>query len=190
MKNNHEPVETNRRGFLKRISAVMAVLLGGGTLFLRAVRGAQPERTVWQIDPLKCNQCGRCADNCVQAQSAVRCVHQYELCGYCKLCFGYFRQGAPSLTEDAENQNCPTGALTRKLVEEPYYEYTINEELCIGCGKCIKGCTAFGNGSLFLQVRQEYCLKCNQCSIALHCPADAFRRIPEKSPYIIKRCHE
>ena len=178
--------ETTRRGFLGRIIAVAVTLTAGGALFLRSAFGAQGKRTVWQIDPQKCNQCGRCADNCVQAQSAVRCVHQYELCGYCKLCFGYFRQGAPNLTEDAENQTCPTGAITRKLVEEPYFEYNINERLCIGFGKCIKGCTSFGNGSLFLQVRQEYCLNCNQCSIALNCPTGAYRRVPEKAPYILK----
>ena len=38
--------------------------------------------------------------------------------------------------EAAENQACPTGAITRRFVETPYYEYTIDEELCNGCGKC------------------------------------------------------
>lgn len=192
MSNQEKPRETNRRSFLGNISVVALSLLTGGALFWRSfkvnsINGVEQQRTVWQIDPQKCNHCGRCAMNCVRNQSAVKCVHQYELCGYCKLCFGYFRQGAVALTEDAENQICPTGAIKRTFVEEPYYEYTIDEQLCIGCGKCVKGCTSFGNGSLFLQVRQNDCLNCNQCSIALNCPAGAFKRIPANSPYILKR---
>ena len=43
----------------------------------------------------------------------------------------------------------PDRAIRRTFVEEPYFEYTIDERLCIGCGKCVKGCNTFGNGSLF-----------------------------------------
>jgi electron transport complex protein RnfB len=50
----------------------------------------------------------------------------------------------------------------------------------------VKGCQAFGNGSLYLQVRHDRCLNCNECSIAARCPADAFVRIPAGKPYIIK----
>ena len=38
----------------------------------------------------------------------------------------------------AESQLCPTGAIQRKFIEDPYFQYTIDEELCIGCGKCVK----------------------------------------------------
>ncbi|HQC51652.1 MAG TPA: 4Fe-4S binding protein, partial [Lentisphaeria bacterium] len=69
---------------------------------------------------------------------------------------------------------------------DPYFEYKINEELCIGCGKCVKGCASFGNGSLFLQVRHNLCLNCNQCQIALVCPAHAFVKVPADKPYIFK----
>jgi len=51
----------------------------------------------------------------------------------------------------------PDGAIKRAYVEDPYFEYTIDERLCIGCGKCVKGCNAFGNGSLQLQVRHDRC---------------------------------
>jgi electron transport complex protein RnfB len=141
---------------------------------------------VWQLDPEKCIQCGRCATACVLKPSAVKCVHAFELCGYCKLCFGYFQPGAKTLTADAENQLCPAGALRRRFVEDPYYEYTVDERVCIGCGKCVKGCSAFGNGSLFLQVRHSVCLNCNECSIARVCPADAYRRVPADQPYLLK----
>lgn len=142
---------------------------------------------VWQIDPTKCVQCGQCATHCVLNPSAVKCVHLFSLCGYCKLCFGYFRPGTKTLTSGAENQLCPTGAIGRSFIEDPYYEYIINETLCIGCAKCVKGCNAFGNGSLCLQVRHDICVNCNECAIARACPAGAFYKIPAAKPSLLKR---
>jgi electron transport complex protein RnfB len=89
------------------------------------------------------------------------------------------------LTTAAENQLCPTNAIKRRFIEDPFFEYTIDEPLCIGCGKCVKGCGAFGNGSLQLQVRHDRCVNCNQCSIASKCPADAFSRVPATKPYLV-----
>jgi electron transport complex protein RnfB len=108
------------------------------------------------------------------------------MCGYCKLCFGFFLPGAASLTSAAENQVCPTAAIKRQFIENPYFEYTIDEPLCIGCGRCVKGCGAFGNGSLVLQVRHDRCLNCNECAIARNCPADAFSRVPAEEPYLFQ----
>jgi len=141
-----------------------------------------PRRTVWQLDPEKCTQCGKCATNCVLEHSAVLCFHKNVRCGYCKLCFGYFEPGA-ALTSAAENQLCPTGAIRRNFVEDPYYEYEIEQDLCVGCGKCVRGCNMFGNGSLYLQVSHDICLNCNECSIAKACPADAFNRVPPSAAY-------
>jgi electron transport complex protein RnfB len=141
---------------------------------------------VWQIDPYKCVACGNCATYCVLEESAVKCVHAHEICGYCKICFGFFEPEPFAITEGAENQLCPTGALLRKYVEDPYYEYTIDESLCNGCGKCVKGCNAFGNGSLSLQVRHDRCVNCNECAIAAACPSGAFQRVPADHPYILK----
>lgn len=141
---------------------------------------------VWQLDPAKCVQCGRCATHCVLNPSAVKCVHGFALCGYCRLCFGYFQPGTKTLTADAENQLCPTGAIARTFIEDPYFEYTLDEELCIGCGKCVKGCAAFGNGSLFLQVRHDRCVNCNECAIAVACPTQAFKRVPVERPYMLR----
>lgn len=151
-----------------------------------AAARAVPRRMVWQLDPAKCIQCGRCATNCVLSPSAVKCVHRFEMCGYCKLCFGFFQPGTPVLTSAAENQMCPTGAIKRKFIESPYYEYTIDESLCVGCGRCVKACGAFGNGSLVLQVRHDLCVNCNECSIARHCPAGAYTRVPAEQPYLSK----
>lgn len=142
--------------------------------------------TVWQIDPAKCLRCGLCATECVLQQSAVKCVHAYAMCGYCQLCTGYFVPDPNDLNTAAENQLCPTAAIKRAFVEDPYYEYTIDESLCIGCAKCVEGCTRFGNGSLHLQVRHDRCVNCNECSIARVCPGDAFVRLPADEPYLLK----
>ena len=113
-------------------------------------------------------------------------MHSFQMCGYCDLCSGFLRQGVKILDTAAENQLCPTAAITRKFVEEPYFEYTIDEELCNACGKCVKGCTDFGNGSLHLQIKHELCKNCNQCSIAISCPSEAISRVPSSQPYIPK----
>jgi electron transport complex protein RnfB len=108
------------------------------------------------------------------------------MCGYCDLCGGYLRQGVKTISTGAENQMCPTAAITRRFVEEPYFEYTFNEDLCNGCGKCVKGCADFGNGSLYLQINQKLCVNCNECSIARNCPSDAISRVPYEMQYLPK----
>ena len=174
------------RRFFFRVLLRGATAVGLGGVFLGLLRKAKAEGTVWQIDPWKCIQCGRCATACVLEQSAVKCVHSYDMCGYCRLCTGYFEPQPNKLNTAAENQLCPTGAIFRTFVEDPYYEYSINEPLCVGCAKCVKGCTMFGNGSLHLQIRHELCVNCNECSIARVCPADAIHRVPKAEPYKFK----
>jgi Na+-translocating ferredoxin:NAD+ oxidoreductase subunit B len=144
----------------------------------------------WQINPSKCIACGNCATYCVLEHSAVKCVNVYPICGYCKICFGYFEPEPYAINEGAENQLCPTGAIQRTFIEEPYYEYTIDESLCTGCGKCVKGCNTFGNGSFFLQVRHNLCLNCNECSIAAACPSGAYERVPADKPYLLKEVNK
>jgi electron transport complex protein RnfB len=108
------------------------------------------------------------------------------MCGYCNICTGFLNPTSIDVDTGAENELCPTGAIKRTFIEDPYYEYTIDEKLCIGCGKCVKGCAAFGNGSLFLQVMHDRCLNCNECSIAVACPSEAFKRVPADQPYLLK----
>ncbi len=175
----------NRREFVQKSMRITfgLALTGVG---IAALKNSTKEKWVWQIDPFECTQCGRCADYCVLSTSAVKCVHAYALCGYCDLCSGYLRPSHIERNTAAENQLCPTSAIQRKFIEEPYYEYVINEELCIGCAKCVKGCSSFGNGSLHLQIRHDLCKNCNQCSIARVCPSHAIHRIPADEPYLIK----
>jgi electron transport complex protein RnfB len=179
---------TSRRQFLRDGARVCAVAGMGGLLGLVGTR-SQAKGTVWQINPQKCVRCGLCATTCVLEQSAVKCVHAFAMCGYCNLCTGYFEPEPNDLNTGAENQACPTNAIRRSFVEDPYYEYTIDESLCIGCAKCVEGCNRFGNGSLFLQVRHDRCVNCNVCAISRVCPGDAFVRVPAEQPYLLKEGH-
>ena len=176
----------NRRKFLKN-GLWGACLTGLAAIAGVFVSKKNNDEKVWQLDPHKCVACGNCATYCVLEESAVKCVHAYAMCGYCDLCTGFFEPEPRELDTGAENQLCPTGAIKRSFIEDPYYEYTIDEPLCIGCGKCVKGCNAFGNGSLFLQVRHDRCLNCNECSIAAACPSQAYKRVSADEPYLIKR---
>jgi electron transport complex protein RnfB len=169
--------------WLARGAVATAVLALVGRAARRPAAGT---RQVWQIDPSRCTQCGRCATECVLEPSAVKCVHAFAMCGYCKRCFGYFQPDADVLDESGEKQLCPTDALRRTFVEDPYFEYKIDEARCIGCGLCVKGCGSFGNGSLFLQVRHDRCVNCNQCRIASRCPSGAITRVPQETPYRLK----
>lgn len=162
-------------------------LVGASTALGALAAKPKAASTVWQIDPHKCVQCDKCATSCVLTPSAVKCIHAYAMCGYCKLCFGVFRDKRLSNELTAENNRCPTDAIKRNLIEDPYYEMTIDEALCIGCAKCVKGCTLFGNGSMFLQIRHDRCVNCNQCAIAIDCPAQAISRVPVDEPYIVKQ---
>jgi len=175
----------NRRDFVRKAGRI-AVGLPIAWLSVSLLRKSSAAEYVWQIDPQKCTQCGQCETNCVMTPSAVKCMHSFQMCGYCDLCSGYLRQGVKILDTAAENQLCPTAAITRKFIEDPYFEYTIDEKLCIACGKCVKGCTDFGNGSLHLQIKHDLCKNCNQCSIAIKCPSEAIKRVPSTNPYIPK----
>jgi electron transport complex protein RnfB len=175
----------SRRDFVKKAGKIL-VAAPVVALPLILVKKTSASGYVWQIDPFKCTTCGNCKTSCVLTPSASKCTHAFQLCGYCDLCGGYLRQGAKTISTGAENQQCPTGAITRKFVEEPYFEYTINEDLCDGCAKCVKGCVDFGNGSLYMQIKQNLCENCNDCSIARNCPSHAVSRVPAGFQYIPK----
>ncbi|NLO06648.1 MAG: 4Fe-4S binding protein [candidate division WS1 bacterium] len=175
----------NRRKFLKtagRTAAGVAAVAAAGAV---AANGRR-EEYVWQIDPDKCIACGNCATACVLTPSAAKVVHDVSICGYCDLCFGFFAEQRPGDSEAVENQRCPTAAIIRNFVEEPYYEYMIDEPKCIGCASCVEGCMHYGNGSLIMQVRHDRCVNCNECAIAMQCPADAFVRVPADKPYLLR----
>ena len=186
MNSNKNDNKKSRREFLRDALRGVSLVAIGGVIGLGWYRG-RGDTYAWQIDPYKCSACENCQTACVLEESAVKCVHSYDICGYCKICFGFFEPQPNAINEGAENQMCPLGAIKRKFVEDPYYEYTIDESLCIGCAKCVKTCNSFGNGSLHMQVRHDRCVNCNQCAIALVCPSEAFKRVPVKEPYLFKK---
>jgi electron transport complex protein RnfB len=173
-----EPLAFDRRDFIR---GAAAVAFAGGAY---ALVGEKGDDMLWQLDPNKCTQCGRCTTHCVLPHSAVKCLNQFNICGYCDLCFGYLQPGSRNRDTGAENQLCPTAAIKRTYIEDPYYEYIIDEDRCIGCAKCVKACLVFGNASFYLQIRQDICINCNECSIAKACPSDSFSKVPASTPYI------
>ena len=184
MENKCDKAES-RRKFIKTAGQIA---LAGSVMSLPFILSKKNNSKgfVWQIDPFKCTSCGLCKTDCVLTPSAVKCVNAFPMCGYCDFCPGYLRQGAKTYDTAAENQLCPVGAVVRVFIEEPYFEYTIDEDLCDGCAKCVKECYNFGNGSLYLQIMHNHCVNCNECSIARVCPSDAISRVPANEPYIRK----
>lgn len=169
--------------------------LGGITALLWAKANAT---YAWSIDPSRCidsrlgatgvSACERCSTECVVALSAVRAVNEFSKCGRCYVCPAYFRitsavgpDGLPS------EKVCPRDAIKREPIgwvdpDDPannFYEYSIDETLCNGCGRCVLECKEpAGLGSIKLEVRHDACLDCNRCAIAQACPEDAFLRLP------------
>ena len=204
-----DPRSLSRRDFLRAGGRGAAMLgLGVGAAAMAYAHRDTPDQFVWQIDPAKCIACGNCEINCVLEPSAVKCLHTFAMCGRCNFCFGYYDLRADSeVHSGAEYQICPTDAIERSYLGGPYFEYHIDEEACIACGLCVKGCVGSGNGSLHLQVRHPQsppagrflgrltgrtaegevrvgtCVNCNECSIAVACPAGAFERVPAAHPY-------
>lgn len=184
--------KSSRRQFIDRSFRIMGLVgIGGaaGLLVKRATGNA-----VFQVDPSRCIACDLCRTSCVLSHSAVKAVNEFTKCGYCQLCPAYF-----DVTSQPDEMGLPTGkvcpqdALKRQVVgkidkEDPnnnYYEYTIDESLCDGCGKCVKACKPpAGNGSLRLEVRYSNCVECDACAIQRVCPEKAIVRIqaPGLSP--------
>lgn len=178
--------KTTRREFFDRSLRVAGFAGIAGAAGLLAKRAGAD--SVFQVDPMRCTACDLCRTSCVLTHSAVKAVNEFEKCGYCMLCPAYFDvTSLPDALGIPTGKVCPQDALKRRVVgkfdaEDPnnnYYEYLIDEELCDGCGKCIKACKPpAGNGSLRLEIRYTNCLECNTCAIQVVCPDRAIVRVP------------
>jgi electron transport complex protein RnfB len=194
--------EPDRRQFLQRTGQTVCATALGGTAVVLGRRACSGD--AWVIAPRKCinirpgvtgsdQVCEQCATDCVLALSAVRAVNDFDKCGRCCICPAYYDVRSQVGSDGLPTKKlCPRDAIVRTVIGEvdPYdplnnfYEYTIDEELCNGCGRCVMECKdPAGLGSIRLEVRYDLCLRCNQCSIATHCPEDAYVRVgPEPPP--------
>jgi len=184
---------STRRQFIDATCRVLGLTaLGGAAVTLVARRASA--HAVFQVDPVKCAACDLCRTACVLPLSAVKAVNEFSKCGYCRLCPAYMDvTSAPDDAGIPSGKVCPQDALKRRVVgredpEDPnnnYYEYTVDEVRCNGCGKCVKACKPpAGNGSLRLEIRYDRCVTCNECSILVACPEAAIVRVaaPGLSP--------
>jgi electron transport complex protein RnfB len=183
---------TTRRQFMDRAGRALGFVTIGGAAGLLAKRASAD--AVYQVDPNKCTSCDLCRTSCVLPLSAVKAVNDFKRCGYCQLCPAYMDvTSQPDAMGVPTGRVCPQDALKRRVVgfEDPddpnnnYYEYTVDETRCDGCGKCVKACLPpAGNGSLRLEIRYDRCVECNECAILLACPDKAIVRLemPGLSP--------
>jgi electron transport complex protein RnfB len=194
--------EPDRRQFLHRTGQTACAVALGGTAITLGWRACSGD--AWAIVPNKCinirlgvtgadNVCEICATDCELSLSAVRAVNDHVKCGRCCICPSYYDVRSPIGSDGLPSKKlCPRDAIERTVIGDfdPYdllnnfYEYTIDENKCNGCGRCVMECKdPAGLGSIRMEVRYDLCLRCNQCTIAQHCPEDAYSRVgPQPSP--------
>ncbi len=181
-----------RREYLRRAGHALGVLaLGGATARILSTPSeegdfiAQGRRFAWQINAEKCQQCGLCATSCVRNISAVKAINDPKKCSNCVVCHGHIT----NIHIDSEkiksegDRVCPHNAVVRKNFSggaDGLFLYSHDPALCVGCAQCVKHCTELGSRSMFLIIRPDLCLGCNECSIAVACPHDAIERIPRE----------
>ena len=177
-----------------------AALVGlGGTAALLSLKSFKTY--AWAVDATACinsklgetgvEVCELCATECVLTLSAVRAVNTFADCGRCYICPAYYEITSAVGPDGLPGEKvCPRDAIKREAIgwidpDDPannFYEYTIDENLCNGCGRCVMECKEpAGLGSIVLEVRHNVCLDCNRCSIATACPEDAYDRLSAES---------
>lgn len=162
-----------RRDFIKLASQAIggtALFGSAGFLLKDAVNGNLP-----LIDPEKCLGCGRCSSSCIFTPSAVKCYNIDEVCDHCTACYGY-HVDTDADPIDKSALVCPEDAIIRQARSEfeGGFTYTIDQNKCIGCGKCVRLCWKHGNRSMRLVVNHNTCRRCNKCQIANVCDGGAF----------------
>ena len=101
---DRDPTFSRRSALTSAVRGAGILVAGGALASLAAQRDNQ---FVWQIDPYKCIQCGKCATECVLSPSAVKCLNVFPICGYCRRCTGYFVAWTDSLNEGRRKPTLP-----------------------------------------------------------------------------------
>lgn len=178
----------SRRNFIINAGrAVFGLALGtiayrvGGS-FLNSEQAGPLTRHAWQIDPDKCTACGKCKTLCVRTPSAVKAVNDQKKCSFCVVCYGHISNkniASDKIMSDGKRV-CPNEAVTRKEYsggKDGYYIYDIDDDKCDGCSKCVEQCIKKGTKSMFLIIRPDLCINCNDCNIAANCPEKAIDKV-------------
>jgi len=146
---------------------------------------AQNRRFAWQIDPERCTSCGLCETACIRKPSAVKALNDPKKCSNCVVCYGHITDSKIDSDKiDSEGERvCPVDAVTRENFSggiDGMFLYSNDPKRCIGCGQCTKRCNEHGSQSMFLMIRPDLCLGCNECAIAVACPHAAIERVPRE----------
>ncbi len=188
METSEEKKLINRRAFLRNLGRIGCGLALGGVATRVVTAHLNPEtagpktRFMWQINPDKCTQCGKCEIACVRTPSAVKAVNDQKKCSYCVVCFGHIKNkhiDSDKIMSDGIRV-CPKDAIIRKNYSggnTGYFLYDIDHNKCIGCGKCVKECEIHGTKSMFLIIRPDLCMNCNSCNIQAKCEAGAIEKL-------------
>ncbi len=186
-----EPTRRDVLGYAARGTGL--IVLGSTAVYLTKKAAAEG---MWMVDLEKCmnirlgvtgvEACELCSTDCVLPLSAVRAVNDFSKCGRCCICPAYYDVSSEVGPDGLPIRKlCPRDAIERTAIgyvdpDDPlnnFYEYTIDKNVCNGCGKCVMACKEpAGLGSIVLEVRHDLCHDCNRCSIAQICPDDAVLR--------------
>jgi electron transport complex protein RnfB len=185
-------MKSSRRNHLKGAGNLLGVAVLGTAAWRIFSPGsedaefiAQKRRFAWQIDPEKCLYCGLCETACVRKPSAAKAVNDQKKCSNCVVCYGHISDSKIESDKiDSEGERvCPHDAVVRKNFSggmDGLFLYSNDPKNCVGCAKCVKRCNEHGTKSMFLVIRPDLCLGCNECAIAVACPHDAIERVPRE----------
>lgn len=177
----------DRRKFLVNLGRAACGIAIGGVAYklvgqtLQAEGAVPKTRHAWAINTAKCTACGICETACVRTPSAVKAVNDQQRCSNCVVCYGHI-----STTEiDSEKimsegpRVCKYDAVVRQAFQKDdgFFVYSIDDNKCTACGKCVLRCGVKGSKSMFLIIRPDLCLGCNSCNIAAKCPSQAIEKV-------------
>lgn len=178
----------NRRKFITNAGRAVCGLALGGLVYRVVSSQVNTDdpgpltRHAWQINLDKCTACGKCQTLCVRKPSAVKAVNDQKKCSFCVVCYGHItetRMDSDKIMSEG-TRVCHTDAVIRKEYsggKDGYFVYTIDDNKCDACCKCVEYCSKRGTKSMFLIIRPDLCLNCNNCNIATYCPEKAVEKV-------------